>query len=245
MEENLSKMRKIDELGKLYVDIQDCHDCPKMDREKSLRLIKAINPQSDVFIISQALAANQLRKSGVNFFQADGHLGNTGTILEKFLNKFQRTVFPQREVTISSNVMIPGCSLGYIAVYNTEIAQCYPGKTSDGTGDRAPDSQELQRCVNSGFLIKELELIRPKLLLLMGKTSRDTFFDYVIKTGYPKSLTEHIQSIVRNGELPWFTLGNFGFHLLPIQHASGANPRFHSMLNDTKLIKLIGKALDG
>lgn len=238
-------MANIDELGKLYVDIHNCHVCPRMDRDKSLRLVQAVGPKSDVFIISQTLAANQLRKSGVNFFQADGNLGNTGASLERFLNNFQRTVYPQQEVTLSSNVIILKCSPRYTSVYNTEIAQCYPGKNNDGRGDRAPDSQELQRCINRGFLIREIELIRPRLLLLMGKASRNTFFDYVLKTKYSQSLTEHIQSIVRNGELPWFTLGGFGFHVLPIQHASGANPRFRSMLNDTRLIELVQEVLDG
>ncbi len=105
-----------------------------MDREKSLRLVRGVNPEADVFIISQTLAANQIRKSGVNFFQADGRLGNTGASLELFLNKFHRTVYPPQKVTISSNVIIPSCSPGYKAVYNTEIAQCYPGKNKVGKG---------------------------------------------------------------------------------------------------------------
>jgi uracil-DNA glycosylase len=238
-------MAKFDELCELYVEIRNCHVCPRMDREKSLRLIQAVNTESDVFIISQTLAANQLRKSGVNFFQADGHLGNTGKSLEGFLNSFQRTVYPQQEVTISSSVTIPKCNPRYSTVYNTEIAQCYPGKNGDGSGDRAPANQELQRCIGKGFLIREMELIRPRLLLLMGKASRDTFFNYVLKVRYPQSLTEHIQSIVQNDKLPWFTLRGFSFHVLPIQHASGANPRFRSMLNDNRLIELVKEVLDG
>jgi len=238
-------MASINELEKLYFDVYNCHLCPKVDREKSLRLIQAVNPESDVFIISQALAANQLRKSGVNFFQTDGNLGSTGTSLEKFLNKFQRSAYPPQEVRLPSNVVIPKCNPKYVPIYNTEIAQCYPGGKKVGTGDRSPESQELRRCINRGFLIREIEIIKPKLILLMGKASRDTFFDYVLKVRYPQSLTEHIQSIVKNGELPQFTLGGFDFRVLPIQHASGANPRFHVMLSDTKLIKVIKEVIDG
>lgn len=233
------------ELSKLYVDIQNCHICPQVAREKALRLIQAVNTESDVFIVSQALAANQLRKSGVNFFQADGHLGNTGRSLEGLLNSFRRTVYPQQAITIFSGGTIPKCKPGYITVYNTEIVQCYPGRNTHGSGDRAPSNQELQRCVGNGFLAKEIELIRPKLLLLMGKASRDTFFDYVLKAKYPKSLTEHIQNIIQNGELPRFTLGCLNFHVLPIQHASGANPRFRSMLNDNRVTRLVTEVLNG
>jgi uracil-DNA glycosylase len=216
-----------------------------MDREKALRLVQAVNIQSDIFIISQALAANQLRKSGVNFFQADGRLGNTGKSLEGFLNSFGRTVYPQRSIAIPSGAAIPQCTVGYITACNTEIAQCYPGKNADGSKDRAPSKCELQRCVGKGFLVREIELIRPRLLLLMGKASRDTFFDYVLKAEYPQSLTEHVRSIVQNGRVPRFALGHFGFHVLPIQHASGANPRFHDMLQDRRLTELIKEVLDG
>jgi len=147
-------MEKIDELRELYIEIRNCHVCPRMDKEKSLRLVQAVNTESDVFIISQTLAANQLRKSGVNFFQADGHLGNTGASLERFLKNFRRTVYTPRQVTTSSQVIIPKCKPGYNAVYNTEIAQCYPGKNIDGSGDRVPQGQELQRCISKGFLIR-------------------------------------------------------------------------------------------
>ncbi|MHA1877872.1 MAG: hypothetical protein ACTSUC_15630, partial [Promethearchaeota archaeon] len=63
-----------EKLNELYKEIQNCHVCPQMDKEKASRLVSAVNPESDVFIISQTLAANQVRKSGVNFFQADGRL---------------------------------------------------------------------------------------------------------------------------------------------------------------------------
>ena len=85
-------MSKADELNELYSDIHNCHECPRMDREKSLRLTQAVNTESDVFVISQTLAANQLRKSGVSFFRADGHIGNTGFSLEIFLNNFLNKV---------------------------------------------------------------------------------------------------------------------------------------------------------
>jgi uracil-DNA glycosylase len=234
-----------DALGKLYVDIWKCHLCPRMDREKATRLIQSVNTESDVFIISQALAANQLRKSGVNFFQADGRLGNTGKSLEVFLNSFGRTVYPQGSIAMPSGTTIPECNVGYITAYNTEMAQCYPGKNAHGSRDRAPSKCELQRCVGKGFLVREIKLIRPRLLLLMGRASRDTFFDYVLKAEYPQSLTEYIRRIVQNGRVPRFTLGHFSFHVLPIQHASGADPRFHHMLQDRRVTELIKEVLDG
>lgn len=232
-----------EKLKELYNDIQNCHICPQMDREKSLRLVQAVNPQSDVFIISQTLAANQLRKSGVNFFQVDGLLGNTGANLEAFLNKFHRTIYPHQKVTISGNATIPNCSPKYKAVYNTEIVQCYPSKNKVGKGDRKPTSNEIRNCIGKGFLIKEIMMIKPNLLLLMGKASRDSFFDYVLKDKYPPSLSEHISDIIQAGEIPVFSVGNLNLSVLPIQHASGANPHFRSMAEDNRLVQLIKKVL--
>lgn len=237
-------MFNLEELEELYKEIQNCHICPQMDKEKSLRLVCGVNPEADVFIISQTLAANQLRKSGVNFFQADGRLGITGTNLEPFLNKFHRTVYPPQKVRISGNVEIPNCNPKYRTVYNTEIAQCYPGKNKGGKGNRKPTSVEIRNCIEKGFLIKEITMIKPKLLLLMGKASRDGFFDYVLNAKYPPLLSEHILKIIRAGEIPVFSLGNLNLRVLPIQHASGANPHFRSMMEDDRLIKLIKEVLE-
>ena len=95
--------------------------CLLMDKEKSLRVIEAVDFNCDVFIISQALAESQLRRSGVNFFSAMGTVGNTGGNLEKFLNRLDRTIYPPVEVSISENVKISKRQEGLISVYNTEI----------------------------------------------------------------------------------------------------------------------------
>lgn len=230
-----------EKLNDLYLKIKSCALCPGMNKEKSLRLIQAIDFNCDVFIISQALAENQLRVSGVNFFNKSGSLGNTGINLEKFLNKFNRTAYPFSEITLSNGVVIPKCKQEFKSVYNTEIAQCYPGK--DKKGDRKPNKEEINTCIKQNFLLEEIEIIRPKLLLLMGKLSRDNFFEHVLKERYPESLTKHIESIVE-GDIPLKNLNNgIIISVLPIQHASGANPEFSKMLKNDKLIDLIKKLL--
>ena len=233
-----------DELNKLYREIRACHICPEMDLEKALRLTQAVNPKSDVFIISQSLAAKQLRRSGVNFFEVSGKLGNTGNRLERFLNKFNRTVYPYQEVIISNNVTIPKCRPDHLSVYNTEIAQCYPGKEEAGHGDRTPEKEEIHNCIKQGFLIKEIEMIEPRLLLLMGKSSRDSFFKHILNAPYPDSLSTHISEIVQTGEIPQFYLGNRSVYIFPIQHASGANPQFRKIITNAKLIELIKEVLE-
>lgn len=119
------------ELEKLYQKIHRCRACPKMEREKALRRIDAVNISSDIFIISESLAKEQLRKSGVNFFKKNGQLGNTGRKLEKLLRKFNRTVYPPCQVMLSEGATMPKADKGYLSVYNTESAQCCPGKINN------------------------------------------------------------------------------------------------------------------
>lgn len=145
---------------------------------------------------------------------------------------------------IPGNVTIPSCSPEYEPVYSTEIAQCYPGKNKEGKGIRKPTVHEKRNCIGKGFLIEEIIMIKPRLLLLMGKISRDSFFDYVLKVRYPRRLTDHISDISLAGKMPMFSVSNLNLHVLPIQHASGTNPRFPSMMTDNALVELIREVLE-
>ena len=73
----------LERLTSLYSEIHQCHKCPNMNREMNRETdalaremdlffinTDAVAREMDVFIISEAwLAPNQLRRSGVNFFQ--------------------------------------------------------------------------------------------------------------------------------------------------------------------------------
>lgn len=51
-------------------------------------------------------------------------------------------------------------------IYMAAVARCYPGK-GKGAGDRIPDALEIKNC--SSHLQLELEFLRPKLILAIGK----------------------------------------------------------------------------
>lgn len=210
-----------------------------MDASKAQRLTEAVNLSSDVFIISQALASNQLRLSGVNFFNEKGELGNTGKNLEKFLNIFNRTVYPATNVYLPGNYKIPKKSPNHIPVYNTEIAQCYPGKSV--AGDRRPDNREIECCLSQNFLMQEIDILQPKLLLLMGKVSYETFYQKVLNKSPTLTLSQYVSSITT---LENFCINGRNIFILPIQHASGANPSFKSMLKNTTLTNAIKAVLN-
>lgn len=51
--------------------------------------------------------------------------------------------------------------------YMTSITKCYPGANPGGKGDRKPGKDEIAAC--SSFLERELDLLRPELLLPVGQ----------------------------------------------------------------------------
>jgi len=226
------------ELNRLYEEIHNCHICPNMDKFKELRNVSAVTLKTNVFIISQALAENQLRFSGVNFFTLDGLLGSTGKQLEKFLNFFNQTVFPPQEIILKNGAKIQKHNDTHIPVYNTEITQCFPGKGIKG--DRKPDTSEIKNCLEKNFLFNEIKIIKPKLLLLMGRLSIKTFYKFILGNEPNISTNEMIDNIVSEEKVPECDLDGNKIGFLPIHHASGANNRYYpKMLKNLKLIKLV------
>jgi uracil-DNA glycosylase len=214
-----------------------------MDPSKEMRLTAAIDQSMDVFIVSQALAEGQLRKSGVNFFNEGGILGNTGRNLEKFLNQFNRTVYPPRKVSLASGAMVRQATSSFRSVYNTELTQCFPGKTGKGE-DRVPSSTEITTCLGRNFLKREIALMMPTLLLLMGDKSRKAFYKYITAMPRKDTLQAHLDNIIASGSIPMHKIGEVSVSVLPIQHASGANPAFNGMLKNEQLITLIRDFLE-
>lgn len=105
-------------------------------------------------------------------------------------------------------------------VYLTSLTRCYPGKSRSGNGDRPPSSQELALCRH--FLDRELELIQPKLVLLVGKMAIDTFL----------GRRPLVEIVGRSFEID-------GQRYLPLPHASGVS----RWLNDPANRMLLDEAL--
>lgn len=228
-------MTTINKLNDIYKKIQECHICTNMDPIKCLRNIKAIDLKSDILIVSQALASTQLRLSGVNFFNDKGEVGNTGKNLEKFLNKVKRTIYPYKRIELLNGFYIPERDKGYISVYNTEITQCFPGKNLKG--DRIPTSYEIRNCIKTNFMQQEIFILKPKIILLMGRISYENFFLHILKEKPVLTLSEYIDKInYINTERKF---GELSLEVLPIQHPSGANPGFNKMLNNSLIIDKI------
>jgi uracil-DNA glycosylase len=115
-----------------------------------------------------------------------------------------------------------GFSPGYFRrhVYLTSLTRCFPGKSASGSGDRQPSTAEIVLCRR--FLERELELLQPPLVLLVGKMAIDAFLGR-------RPLVETVgQVLERDGRL-----------YVPLPHASGVS----RWLNDAANRALLDQAL--
>jgi uracil-DNA glycosylase len=59
-------------------------------------------------------------------------------------------------------------------IYIAAVTRCYPGPSPSGRGDRVPSIEEQQACAS--WLESELAIIRPKVVLPVGKLAIGRFF---------------------------------------------------------------------
>jgi uracil-DNA glycosylase len=98
-------------------------------------------------------------------------------------------------------------------IYMAAVCRCFPGKKATG-GDRVPAPDEIVNC--SGWLKAEMELLRPGLVIAVGKLAIQQFMpcgklDDVVGQSFATLYAGH------------------GFDLVPLPHPSGASPWPHQM----------------
>jgi uracil-DNA glycosylase family 4 len=103
-----------------------------------------------------------------------------------------------------------GFSQGYFRqrCYLSSLTRCFPGKVAGGSGDRPPSRAEMTLC--RGFLDEEIGLLRPALVLLVGRLAINELLGAVASRS---SLTEIIgKDFMVNG-----------VRYLPLPHSSGVS----------------------
>jgi len=100
--------------------------------------------------------------------------------------------------------------------YRTSITKCFPGKAASGAGDRKPSPPEIANC--APWLIEELALVRPKIVLLVGQLAIERFWGKV-------PLSESIGRARRDGDRV----------LIPLPHPSGASRWLNGRENRARL----------
>jgi uracil-DNA glycosylase family 4 len=107
-------------------------------------------------------------------------------------------------------------------VYLSSLTRCFPGKSPSGNGDRPPSRAEIDLCRR--FLERELDLIQPGVVLLVGKMAIDAFVGR-------RPLTETVGRVfARDGRL-----------YLPLPHASGVSRWLNDQANQTLLAQALGE----
>jgi uracil-DNA glycosylase len=98
-------------------------------------------------------------------------------------------------------------------IYMAAVCRCFPGKKATG-GDRVPAPDEIANC--SGWLEAEMDLLRPGLVIAVGKLAIQQFIP-----------CEKLDDVVGKS----FAAGCAGhqFDLVPLPHPSGASPWPHQL----------------
>jgi uracil-DNA glycosylase len=116
-------------------------------------------------------------------------------------------------------------------LYISAITRCYPGPHPSGRGDRVPTPRERERC--GAWLADELRLIRPALIVPVGRLAIDRFLG-------PRPLSEligHAHEVTHEG----------GRSIaIPLPHPSGASSWIHAPGNRVLLdraLELLGERL--
>ena len=104
-------------------------------------------------------------------------------------------------------------------VYMAAVCRCFPGKRPGG-GDRVPDPDEIENC--SAWLESELAILRPKLVIAVGKLAIQRFMPM-------NKLDEAVGSLRR------VKYKGVSFDLAPLPHPSGASTWQHVQPGKTLL----------
>lgn len=110
-------------------------------------------------------------------------------------------------------------------IYIAAVTRCFPGPHPSGRGDRVPTKQEQARCAD--WLEAELRIIRPKLLIPVGRLAIERFLPVL-----------PLDKII--GTKRTVTHAGGRSTVIPLPHPSGASSWFYQKDNRKLLDKAIG-----
>ena len=114
--------------------------------------------------------------------------------------------------------------------YMTAVTKCYPGRHKSGKGDRVPTKGEQRLC--RPFLTQELNLINPRLLILIGGLAIKQFYPAqtrlrdVIGSGQffsAEAAPNRLNFSLEGSEKVWEVQDEDGWYIVPLPHPSGAS----------------------
>ena len=195
--EEEKEVSRAEALRVLHQRILNCRLCEEHGYIPVARPLVHGHASDRVMVIGQAPGHRSVAK-GRSFS------GPGGSILQKWL---EQAGFPR----------------GYLHehTYLSSLTRCDPGRNPRGDGDRRPSPQEVALC--RPFLEAELELLQPKVVLLVGAMAIEAYFG--------KAKLEDVIGTFQERD---------GMMFLPLPHPSGVS----RWLNDAEHLKLLQRALD-
>ncbi len=169
-------------LTELYQEIRECRRC---DLPQSQKVLPSGGIESRVMVIGQAPGKREL----VTCLPFSGPAG------ARFFEWF-------------AGFGITETNLRRIA-YITATVKCYPGHVAGRMIDKAPSSSQVRNCFS--FLEKELKILRPRLLVPIGKLA-------IARIIGERKLSEAVGKKFREDVLGHLCT------VVPLPHPSGANP---------------------
>lgn len=151
-------MAQTRELRDLYQKIHKCRKCDRVLPSLCSRKVIHKTYNAQLALMAQAPSEGGVRRSGVHWIGKDGKLRRPGgNFLDKFLQTFGYSINPANR--------------HYARPYTTNVLHCWTGRT--GKRDRSPSKSELRACKH--YWIKELQIVRTRVLILLGKPASEAF----------------------------------------------------------------------
>lgn len=191
------------------------------EHREALSACRRCDPEADVHPIVSIARRPRAMLVG----QAPGQVERTGG--RPFSGRAGRTLFDWLDsVGIEEDVFRD-------RVYIAAITRCYPGPSPSGRGDRVPSRRERDEC--AGWLDAELAIVRPKLIIPVGRLAIDRFLG-----------TQPLEDVV--GKTIRVKHAGGESDCIPLPHPSGASAWVHEPGHRDLLrraLKQLGAALRG
>lgn len=130
----------------------------------------------------------------------------------------------------------------------TSVTKCYPGRHKSGRGDRVPTKEEILLC--HPFLRREIDLIQPRAIILVGGLAIRQFFpaktklsDIIGTALVFRTLPDDPFDITNAKHLTHLTSG-FKRAIIPLPHPSGASAWIYQDGHDQLLSNAISILAD-
>jgi uracil-DNA glycosylase family 4 len=203
---NLEIYKMYQELAVLEEEIAACRLCAEQGYFAVTRPIERGQAQKRIWLIGQAPGLHE----GTRMLAFSGPAGRT------LMSWFARCGVPEEQVRRD--------------FYLSAITKCYPGRVAASSGDRNPTPAERINC--RPFLLRELAILQPQLVILVGSTALKEVYGNALKLesliGVPRTmpLTELYQRLTarlpKTAIIPLFSSDlTAEIHHLP--HPSGAS----------------------